>query len=357
MTNTIYRNRRAVQIENSQLRVSVFVEGGHIAELFHKPTDTNPLWTPPWPSLEPSAYSAAEHPEYGGHEESRLLAGISGHNICLDMFGPPSKAEAAAGLDVHGEGPIVPYQIEADGDGIVCVAELPEAGLRFTRRLALTPNGGVLRFHETIENLRATDRPIGWTEHVTLGPPFIERGVTRFRATGTRSKVIETEIAGEHGPQKAGAEFDWPFVPLKDGTTADLRRYTDAKVSGAFTTTLMDPAREHAHFLAWSPTSKLLCGYVWRRSDFPWLGRWEENCARDIKPWNKGTITLGMEFGVSPMPETRREMIERGGLFGVPGFRWIPARSKVEVSYCAFAAKSGSIPESVAWDGAASVTW
>jgi hypothetical protein len=29
-------------------------------------------------------------------------------------------------------------------------------------------------------------------------------------------------------------------------------------------------------------------------------------------------------------------MIARGSLFGVPGFRWIPARSKVSVEYDAF---------------------
>jgi hypothetical protein len=42
-----------------------------------------------------------------------------------------------------------------------------------------------------------------------------------------------------------------------------------------------------------------------------------------------------MEFGASPMPETRRQMIERGSLFGVPAFRWIPARTRVEVRYSA----------------------
>jgi hypothetical protein len=41
------------------------------------------------------------------------------------------------------------------------------------------------------------------------------------------------------------------------------------------------------------------------------------------------TITRGMEFGVSPMPETRRRMMERGRMFDTPCFRWIPAKSRV----------------------------
>jgi len=67
-----------------------------------------------------------------------------------------------------------------------------------------------------------------------------------------------------------------------------------------------------------------------------------------------------MEFGASPMPETRRRMIERGSLFGVPGFRWIPARTRVEVEYrAAIAGESRSCPERLTWgaDGAVAFEW
>ena len=36
---------------------------------------------------------------YGTGSDARLLAGIMGHNLCLDIFGPPSDEEAQAGLD------------------------------------------------------------------------------------------------------------------------------------------------------------------------------------------------------------------------------------------------------------------
>jgi hypothetical protein len=116
-------------------------------------------------------------------------------------------------------------------------------------------------------------------------------------------------------------------------------------VSGAFSTHLMDPRREEAFFLAWSPRSKVLIGYVWKQSDFPWLGIWEENHSRTNPPWNGQTVTRGMEFGVSPMPETRRQMIDRGSLFGVPGYRWIPARKTVRVQYRAFVTTADQMPE------------
>jgi hypothetical protein len=113
----------------------------------------------------------------------------------------------------------------------------------------------------------------------------------------------------------------------------------------------MDPHRNDAWFVAFSPRHKLAFGYAWKRTDFPWLGIWEENYSRHNPPWNGKSLTRGMEFGASPMPETRRAMIERGSLFGVPGFRWIPAKSRVSTDYCAFAAPATKVPENVAWDG------
>ncbi len=275
---TVYRNRGAVQIENETLRLTVLVEGGHIAELLHKPTGINPLWTPPWPSIEPSSYDPARHPEYGLNAESKLLAGLMGHNLCMDIFGGPSEEEAAAGMTVHGEASVARYDITV-------------------------------------------------------------------ASSATKSKVIESDFTGGKGYMKIGAEFDWPQVPNIKGGTTDMRVFVDLPVSGAFSTHLMDPQREEAFFLAWSPKSKLLFGYVWKRTDFPWLGIWEENHCRTAPPWNGHTTTRGMEFGVSPMPETRRQMIQRGSLFGVPGYRWIPARKTVHVEYRAFLTTAPNIPD------------
>jgi hypothetical protein len=54
-----------------------------------------------------------------------------------------------------------------------------------------------------------------------------------------------------------------------------------------------------------------------------------------------------LSFGVSPFPETRREMIERRRLFDTPVFRWIPARQRVNVDYCAVLRAADRIPESI----------
>jgi len=339
-----YRGRRAVRLENDLLRATVVVEGGHLAELCHKPSGVNPLWTPPWPSIEPSTYDPRKHPEYGDDSESRLLAGLMGHNLCLDTFGAPSPEEAAAGMTVHGEASVAPYSIRSEGDAMVQTVLLPQAQLRFSRKLSFE-SPEVLLFQEEVENQSACDRPVAWTQHVTLGPPFVEPGKTEFRASATRSKVYETDFTGGKGYMKIGAEFQWPMVPAIGGGTRDMRVFPDLSVSGGFSTHLMDPSAAQAYFLAWSPSSKVLLGYVWKREDFPWLGIWEENRCRTSPPWNGSTITRGLEFGVSPMPESRRQMIERGPMFDTPVYRWIPARSRVEVFYRAFITTAEAIPD------------
>jgi hypothetical protein len=335
-------------IENSRLRVTVLVEGGHVAEIACKQSGINPLWTPPWPSIEPSRYNLAQHPEYGADAESKLLAGIMGHNVCLDTFGGVTGQEAAAGLTVHGEAPVARYEIgESEGE-LAMHARFPESQLRFERHIRLRPGSAVVFFEETVENLAAIDRPIAWTQHVTLGPPFLEKGATRFAVTATRSKVYDADF-GSNGHTQTGAEFDWPNVPLVGAGVEDLRVFTGRPHSGGYTAHLMDVERPHASFAAWSPTSHLAFGYVWRRDDFPWLGIWEENYNRTGAPWNGRTLTRGMEFGASPMPETRRAMITRGSLFGVPGYRWVPARSSVHVTYRAALSTLTTAPGALEW--------
>jgi hypothetical protein len=339
-----FRGRRAAVVENDQIRLTVLEEGGHIAEIFDKRSGINPLWTPPWASIEPSTYVHARHRQYGNGSDAKLLAGIMGHNLCVDIFGGPSDAEAAAGLTPHGEASVVPYELTIARNTMTAAAALPLAGLRVERDIALVDRTVTVR--ERIDNLSACDRPIGWTQHVTLGPPFLETGVTEFRASATGSKVFEQRF-GAADDLVAGALFDWPLAPRADGGVADLRRFTDVSPLSGYTAHLMSAAQEHAFFVAFSPTARLAFGYVWKRDDFPWLGIWRENRSRTDAPWNGATLACGMEFGASPMPESRREMIDRGRLFDVPAFRWIPAKSRVEVAYCAIVRDADVVPETL----------
>ena len=147
---------------------------------------------------------------------------------------------------------------------------------------------------------------------------------------------------------KPAAVFDWPTAPRRDGGVADLRFYSDSDSSSAYTAHLMDVSRADAFFVAFTPRFRLAFGYVWRRADFPWMGIWEENRSRLQSPWNGQAVTRGMEFGVSPFPETRREMIDRGRMFEVPTYRWIPAHTTIAVEYWIVAREESTAPDVLA---------
>src|SRR6266851_4655188 len=146
-----FHGRRSLSIDSSAVRVTILEEGGHIAEILDKRTGVNPLWIPPWSTIEPSAYDARKHPEYGSDAESNLLAGIMGHNLCLDFFGGPSDEEARAGLKVHGEASVAKYDLHLQDGGLLMAADLPIARLRISRSIRFQSEGeGVIEITETI---------------------------------------------------------------------------------------------------------------------------------------------------------------------------------------------------------------
>ena len=224
-----------------------------------------------------------------------------GHNLCLDIFGGPSDAEAAAGLPVHGEASLVRYELEQSGQTLVQRALLPLTNLRVERRIHLADR--IVRVEESVENLSGVDRPVGWTEHVTLGPPFLQKGVTEFRASASRSKVFERPFGS--------ADY---LVP---GRRVRLARRAVAR--GAERQTSDARARRRPRVLirltSWTrcvtprfswrfrPEARLAFGYVWRREDFPWMGIWEENASR---PSRRGTAPpLPGGWSSAPLPFPR----------------------------------------------------
>ena len=96
---------------------------------------------------------------YGGGSDARLLAGIMGHNLCLDIFGPPSDDEFTGGSQRTWRG--VRRAVRAARRRRCADREraFPIAGLVFERRIALRDSAVVIR--ETLTNIadhRSRDR-------------------------------------------------------------------------------------------------------------------------------------------------------------------------------------------------------
>jgi hypothetical protein len=328
-----FQNREVWQIESPQLRVTITQVGGHVAELILKGgNEINPLWVQTRPTIEPTEFVREKHEKlYGGGPASRLLSGLIGHNLCFPYWGDPSESEYQAGMTFHGETGIVRWRKvgelkEGSAQQLSIAADLPESRTRFTRTISLTAGEPVVYFENRAENLSALDRPVGWCEHVTVGPPFLKKVVTLFDASLTRGRNL-----GD-GPERM---FQWPTGRAE--TAINLRTVRDVEKSGYVNNFLVDPQRDFGYFTAINPEQRLLLGYLFRRAEFPWLNVWEANQpATNDQP---AMLTRGLEFSNTPTHGSLKAMLAVPKLWGVPAYEWLNARANLTKRFCAFSAE------------------
>jgi hypothetical protein len=327
------QNREVWQIESPQLRVTITQVGGHVAELVLKGRDgLNPLWVQSRPTIEPTEFIREKHEKlYGGGPASRLLSGLIGHNLCFPYWGDPSESEYQAGMTFHGETGIVRWQRvgeqkEGAAQQLSIAADLPESRTRFTRTISLTAEESVVYFENRAENLSALDRPVGWCEHVTVGPLFLKKGVTLFDASLTRGRNIG---------DSSGKSFEWPTGQAE--TAINLRTVRDIERSGYVNNFLVDPKGEFGYFTAVNSEQRLLLGYLFRRTEFPWLNVWEANqTATNDQP---AMLARGLEFSNTPTHGSLKALVAVPKLWDVPAYEWLSARGALVKRFCAFSAE------------------
>jgi hypothetical protein len=318
-------------------RVAFLESGGHICQLgLDRIPGLNPLWKPPWKTIDPHRYSPGKHRRiYGLPPDGKLLAGIAGHSLSFDHFGPPSKEETAAGLATHGEAPTAKWKrLKSTASALPTLSygcTLREAEIDFSRTIAIDRVNPVIYCEEHAVNLSRYDRPISWNEHVTFGPPFLESEITIFDMPATQAKVCPPDYS-DRIFLRPDAEFIWPDAPTKDGGRHNLRTTPDERF-GHYTAQLLDPSLEIAFISACNPRQRLLVVYAFRRSDFPWVGNWEERNYRTAAPWKGRTFCRGIEFSTTPFAIPRRDTVDQGRLFGEETYRWLPAKSSLKVRF------------------------
>ena len=328
--------RSGFQLKSGWGHVSVLEGGGHICELvLNSVGSVNPMWKPTWKTINPQAYSPKKHDKiYGPPPEGRLLAGVAGHSISFDFFGPPSKEEIAAGHSTHGEAPAVKWRRQSRPEApqtLIYKAALPRAMMSVQRIITLDRKYPVVYCEETASNLSTFDRPISWNHHVTFGPPFLEADVTLFDMPATQSQVCPATFSREMCLQPDSL-FQWPDAPTKQGGTVDLRRSAKGQY-GHYTAHLLNPQIEHSFIAVSNPRLRLLVLYVFNRKDYPWVGNWEESYSRAHEPWKGREFCRGFEFSTTPFPIPRRETVANGKLFGESTYIWLPANGQKRTRY------------------------
>jgi hypothetical protein len=345
---TSFHGRKAVRLSNGQIRLTALRGGGHIAELSLTGTCVNPLWQPNWETIEPLEYDPQRYPEYGD-VEGKLLSSITGHVLCLNHFGELSEAELAADGYEHGEAAHLPWTVldsgaDADSVWLEYGVFLPEAGMRVTRRVVLRRGEAIAHFEEQVTNLRRSDSPLAYQQHVTLGAPFVEPGVTRLDVSGTRGHTFPRSF-GAADPLEPNAEFRWPNGP----GGIQLDRFPPQRPLSTMCTVAVEPSDGETFVAASNPRLGLLLAYVFPDS-FPWVALWYENGGTTYAPYNGESLAWGVEFGTCALPTGRIEMMESGPLLGRRRFGVLPAGTTLRASYDAILQ---TIPTD--WRGVASI--
>ena len=344
-----WRGRKAFLLKNDTVQLLTLTGGGHIAEFRFVDASPfshlNPLWVPPWKSMEPYNYREKAHSRsYGSLLEGKLLSGIAGHNICLDYFGPPTQAETRQGLSQHGEAPMLKWRkvasrTDRQKTSLTLSTHLPAAGISFTRNLRLHRGSPVVYFTETVINENRKDHFFHWVQHVTLGPPFISARDSRVALPGTKGMTFPHPYNGRNSLLATNRRFRWPLAPGLKGGTVDLTHTLLRQGTGIVVGVLLDPRRKLGYVAAVNFKHRLLIAYCFDRNDFPWTAVWEENRAIEGPPWKKRTETRGLEFGTTALPVERHENASMGTLYGVPTYTSVPARGRNTVRYLAFLAQ------------------
>ena len=340
-----WKNRSALHLRNEALEVTVLASGGHIASLrrMGDPRAANLLWEAPWPTAD---FDTPLHrqlvQDYGGGSTGLFFAGWTGHALCLDLFGAPDDVEASQGMPLHGEAASTAWDvIEAGGCRCTVSTSLPIAGLAVQRTFQLRPTEAVLRCTEDVVNQRETARPVHWVQHVTLGPPFLEAGQTRIGASARRG--ITWPLGYEGKPALADdREFEFPMAPsaVNPDRPHDLSRPFQRSHTGFVVGLLNPPEEEFSCVTIVNAAARTLLAYVFRTGDFPWVAIWEENCAREYKPWNGNTQVCGLEFGTTPLPLGKSDTRLRPSLFHTQTERTIGPGERVQARWAAIAAES-----------------
>jgi hypothetical protein len=209
--------------------------------------------------------------------------------------------------------------------------DLPDAQLRFRRVLRIRPGESTLYIKESTTSLKRSDTPFCCQQHVTLGPPFVEGGVSRLDLPARRGHTYPAATDGNDflTPDRP---YSWPDAPLQAGGTLNLRLYPEDRCSyGA--SVLLEPEEQHAFTAVSNPKLGLLLVYLFPRQIFPWTFLWCEHEGMEFPPYNGRTTTWGVEFGSVPMAVKLMETLTAGPLFGVPRFGTLPARHTIEVNY------------------------
>ena len=302
---TLVDGRESVVLEGDKATVAIDLGGGSIVRFQLNESPLNPLV---WNNAGPAS-------------ELRPMS----HFLCLDRWGAPSQAEQANGMPFHGEATRVRWTVLHEGGqaGSSIEAEmsavLPIAGLEVKRRIRLAAKQALLTVTEQVTNNNKLGRVYNMVQHPTIGPPFLDRA-TLVDANARKGFMQSTPLPNPEEPA-----VYWPQA-LREGQPINLRHLTGNPDPNVVSFVIED---DYGWVTALNASRGLLLGYLWKKSDYPWLNIWRH--VQDGKP-----LARGLEFGTTGLHQPFAVLLEKNRIFGRALYAYLDAGESATRSYAAF---------------------
>jgi len=253
-----------------------------------------------------------------------MVKSFKGHFLCLGRWGPPSTGELASGAVKHGDFATRRWQTSVG----ICESALDMSatssveGLRVKRRMVLDRQEPVLFVRESVTNINPLGRFYNMVQHPTIAAPFLNDS-TRVFCNASRGFC-----QGER-PAKARSYTEWPLGMSDNGNSVDLSmsNHPDNNVYSF----VLGKQSKFGWIVAYSPAARLAIGYIWLRSDYPWVNFWQD--------WSNGKMRYrGLEFGTTGVHEPLHRIIEMGRstILGEKTIRYLDAGEQVDTCYTSF---------------------
>lgn len=206
---TVHVNRvgeiPAVTLENDSLEVTVLAgKGADIYSMRDKESGVDPLWKARWGHHH--ARSALSH----GDSASAWLATCAGG---WNLLFPSGGAESTIGgglQPMHGEASITAWDYipeESDASSILLRTHLSRSPFALERRITLPEGSHSIVVTDHAINEGGESFPCTWTQHPTLGPPFLDESCV----IDTNAETVELDdtYVLPHVPTGFTGEQQW----------------------------------------------------------------------------------------------------------------------------------------------------
>ena len=296
-------------LHNDSVTLSISRFGGAIVDFHFNNQQLNPLDWKVLPNDMP--------------ENNQKGAPFQGHFLCIGRWGSPTEGEKRAGIPHNGE----PSNRWWKKDSLLLSGMLrmsvnaPLEQWQVNRRIKLYQNQACFEVEETLNNLLNSGRFTTIVQHATLGGTFLDESVlvNSNAGAGFNQNLISKSLSG--------FEYQWPIAYVDSlKNTIDLTKSNDS--NGYVSTHVIDG--EIGWATAANPGKRLLIGYVWKTSDYPWLHIWHG--IKDGKLWAKG-----LEFGTTGLGDTfSPESMAALTFHGRNNNLFVDAKSSVTKKYVCF---------------------